>query len=520
MAKELLFGIEARNALKRGVDTLAEAVKTTLGPRGYNVALDRDLADPKVTHDGVSVAREIELEDKFENIGVKLLKAAAVRTNDIAGDGTTTSTIIAQSLVENGLLEIQGKDGTLLSGANAMELRSQIEAASGRVLEELDKLAEPINTKEKMIQIATVSSGDKEIGELVATALDRVGKDGAVTVEAGRTEKTTVEYKEGLELDGGLVSPLFVTNKEKMLAEFEDPIILFAKDKISNLPDFFAFLQSVSKETKPLVIMSDGLSEEVLEMLVINRARGVNLMAVKAPGFGERTEPLLEDAATVTGGTVVKYAEAKLESLGRAKKVIATRDRVTIVGGEGDRGAVESRLKLLKSQTPASEFEKEILAQRISRLSGGVAILYVGANNEIEMKEKKDRVDDALAATKAAVEGGAVPGGETALLRASQVLGDSVAERIVRAACQSPFKVLTEGDGKVAEVLASKVPMGINVLTGELTDLKEAGVIDPVKVTKTALIHAVTVANLILTTKVLSVTKEEKKDKDENSVRL
>lgn len=520
MAKQILYSEEARTKLKAGVDKLAAAVATTLGPKGRNVALDKKWGAPSVIHDGVTVAKEIELEDPFENMGASLVKEAASKTSDVAGDGTTTATVLAQAIVEEGLKNIT-------AGANPMILKNGVEKATGAVVEELKKMAKKVGDQGEIEKIATISAASSEIGKLIADALQRVGPDGVITVEEGKGLQLDVEYKEGMEFDRGFVSAYFVTDSDKMQSVIEDAHILITDQKISSLQELVQFLENFVKVSKNLVIIADEVEGEALATLVVNKLRGVfNVLAIKAPGFGDRRKEMLEDIAILTGGNVIsedmgrKLESVTVEDLGRADRVVSDKDNTIIVGGKGAKSALEARIKQIRTEIEKtdSDFDREKLQERLAKLSGGVAVINVGAATEIELKEKKERVDDAVHATKAAVEEGYVVGGGVALVRARKVLDKMIAataetdERIgmeiVRDALEKPLSMLAKNAGVdagwvVKEVEKAVGNIGLNALTGKFEDLVAAGVIDPIKVTRSALQNASSVAMMILTTEAL-----------------
>ncbi|MBI2326915.1 chaperonin GroEL [Candidatus Curtissbacteria bacterium] len=527
MAKQLLYAEEARTKLKAGVDKLANAVATTLGPKGRNVALDKKWGAPNVVHDGVSVAKEIELEDPFENMGAALVKEAASKTSDVAGDGTTTATVLAQAMVEEGLKNIT-------AGANPMILKRGVEKATETIVAELKKMAKKVAGQDEIEKIATISAADPAIGKLIADALQKVGPDGVVTVEEGKGLELSVEYKEGMEFDRGFVSAYFVTDPDKMQAIVEDAHILITDQKISSLNDLLQFLENFVKVSKTLVIIADEVEGEALATLVVNKLRGTfNVLAIKAPGFGDRRKEMLEDIAVLTGGTVIsedmgrKLESVKIEDLGRADRVVSDKDNTIIIGGKGTKSALEARIKQIRNElaTTDSDFDKEKLEERLAKLSGGVAVINVGAATEIELKEKKERVDDAVHATKAAVEEGYVVGGGVALIRAIKVLDklasatsqtdERIGVEIVRDSLERPLKKIAENAGvdsgwAVKEVEKATGNIGLNALTGKFEDLVTAGVIDPVKVTRTALQNASSVAMMVLTTEALITDLPEK----------
>jgi len=525
MAKILKFSSDAREKLLKGVNTLTEAVATTLGPKGRNVALDKKWGAPNVVHDGVTVAKEIELEDPFENMGAQLIKEAASKTSDVAGDGTTTATILAQAIIAEGLKNIQ-------AGSNPMILKKGIEKGVFALVAELRAKAKKITTQEEIAQVATISAADSAIGRLIAEALQRVGKDGVVTVEEGKTMEMRVDYKEGMEFDKGFVSPYFVTDADKMEASIEDVHILITDKKITSAADLVPFLEKFVQISKNLVIIADEVEGEALALLVVNKLRGTfNILAVKAPGFGDRRKEMLEDIAILTGGTVIsedtgkKFESVEISDLGQAARVTSDKDNTLIVDGKGSKAKIEARIAQIRRElaNTDSEFDKEKLQERLAKLTGGVAVVNVGAATEVELKEKKERVIDAVAATKAAIEEGIVAGGEVTLLRAAKVLEavatdnqeEKVGVEIVRKALEQPFRQLIKNAGMddgvaLAKVKDSSVSMGIDVLDGELKDLVKSGIIDPVKVTRTALQNAASVAVMVMTTEVLISDLPEK----------
>ncbi|OGE26865.1 chaperonin GroL [Candidatus Daviesbacteria bacterium RIFCSPHIGHO2_02_FULL_39_12] len=523
MAKILKFGPDAREKLLKGINTLTDAVATTLGPKGRNVALDKKWGAPSVVHDGVTVAKEIDLEDPFENMGAQLLKEAASKTADVAGDGTTTATILAKAIVIEGLKNIQ-------AGANPMILKHGIEKAVDVLVESLRKMSKKINTQEEVAQVATISASDGQIGNLIAQALERVGKDGVVTVEEGKTLEMTVDYKEGMEFDKGFVSPYFVTDADKMEASIEDPYILITDKKISSASDLVPFLEKFVQVSKNLVIIADEVEGEALALLVVNKLRSTfNVLAIKAPGFGDRRKEMLEDIAILTGGTVIsedtgkKFESVEVNDLGQAGRITSDKDNTLIVDGKGAKAKIEGRIAQIRREltNTDSEFDKEKLQERLAKLTGGVAVINVGAATEVELKEKKERVIDAVAATKAAIEEGIVAGGEIALLRAAKALDvltlageEKIGLEIVKKALEQPFRLLIKNAGIDDGIALSKVSsetgdMGIDVLDGELKDLVKAGIIDPVKVTRSALQNAASVAVMVMTTEVLIADKPE-----------
>jgi len=532
MAKQLKFSEEARQKLATGVNILAKAVVTTLGPRGRNVALDRKWGAPNVVHDGVSVAKEIELPDPFENMGAQLVKEAASKTNDVAGDGTTTSTLLTQTMVNLGLKNVT-------AGANPMVLKRGIDEAVKEVVSQIKKMAKKIDIKkeEEIVQVATISAGDAEIGKKIAEAIMKVGKDGVVTVEEGKGLQMEIEYKEGMEFDRGYASPYFVTDAEKMVAEVEDPYILITDKKISAISDLLPFLEKFVKVSKNLVIIADEVEGEALATLVVNKLRGVfNALVVKAPGFGDRRKEMLEDIAILTGGTVIseelgkKLENVEVEDCGRADKVWADKENCRIIGGKGDEEKIKARIAQIKRQIEetTSEFDKEKLQERLAKLSGGVAVINVGAATEVEMKERKERVNDAVSATKAALEEGIVAGGGVALLQARKVLLDlkkkmeldeeKTGVDIVYKALAEPIRMIAKNAGVdsgwvLKEVEESKDPdYGFNALTLEFGSMFKQGIVDPAKVVRSALENASSVATMILTTEALITDIPEKKE--------
>jgi chaperonin GroEL len=523
MAKQLKFDIEAREKLLKGINVLNDAVSATLGPKGRNVAIDKKYGAPTVVHDGVTVAKEIELEDPFENMGAQLLKEAASKTNDVAGDGTTTSTILAQAIVSEGLKNIT-------AGSNPMILRRGIERSVEVLTKELAGMSKKL-TSEETAQVATISAQDEKIGKLIAEALQKVGPDGVITVEEGRTLEISVDYKEGMEFDKGFISAYFITDTDKMEATIEDPYILITDKKLSSSADIVPFLEKFVQVSRNLVIIADDVEGEVLALLIVNKLKGsFNVLAVGAPGFGDRRKAMLADIATLTGGTVIsedtgrKLDSVEIEDLGRASRVTSNKDNTLIVDGKGNKKEIEARITQIRRELEQtdSEFDQEKLQERLAKLTGGVAVINVGAATEIEMKEKKERVIDAVAATKAAIEEGIVPGGEVALIRAAKALekltgeGDEkIGIEIVKRAIQKPFEKLMENSGLNAgmmlkEVLEAALNFGVDVADGKVKDLIKAGIIDPVKVTRSALQNAASVAIMVMTTNVLITDTPEK----------
>ena len=517
MAKDIKFDIEARDGLKRGVDALANAVKVTLGPKGRNVIIGKAFGGPNVTKDGVTVAKEIELQDPLENMGAQMVKEVASKTNDLAGDGTTTATVLAQAIVKEGLKNVA-------AGANPMDLKRGIDKAVEAIVEDLTKQAKVVGSdSEKIKQIASISANNDEvIGELIANAFAKVGKEGVITVEEAKGTDTFVDVVEGMQFDRGYLSPYFVTNPEKMEAELESPYILLYDKKVSSLKELLPVLEPVAQSGKPLLIIAEDVDGEALSTLVVNKLRGaLKIAAVKAPGFGDRRKAMLEDIAILTGGTVISeergytLENTTIDMLGTAKRVNIDKDNTTIVSGAGDADTIKNRVNQIKGQmeTTTSDYDKEKLQERLAKLAGGVAVLYVGAASEVEMKEKKDRVDDALHATRAAVEEGIVAGGGVALLRAKAVLSKIKADnadeatgiQIVSRAVEAPLRTIVENAGLEGSVVVAKVAegkgdFGYNAKTDEYVDMLKAGIIDPKKVTRVALENAASVAGMILTT--------------------
>ena len=526
MAKEIKFDIESRDALKRGVDALANAVKVTLGPKGRNVVIEKSFGAPHVTKDGVTVAKEIELEDRVENMGAQMVKEVASRTNDIAGDGTTTATVLAQAIVREGLKNVA-------AGANPMDLKRGIDKAVVAVVENLRSQSQEVgDSSEKIKQVASISANnDDTIGTLIAEAFGKVGKEGVITVEEAKGTDTTVDVVEGMQFDRGYQSPYFVTNPEKMVAELENPYILLVEKKISSMKDLLPVLEPVAQSGRALLIICEEVEGEALATLVVNKLRGsLKIAAVKAPGFGDRRKAMLEDIAILTGGTVISeergftMENATLEMLGTAEKVVIDKDNTTLVNGGGDEAQIKGRVNQIKAQmeTTTSEYDKEKLQERLAKLAGGVAVLYVGAASEVEMKEKKDRVDDALHATRAAVEEGIVPGGGVALVRAISALDfeginqdETTGIKIVKRAIEEPLRQIVanaggEGSVIVAKVAEGKADYGFNAKNDQYVNMYEAGIIDPTKVVRVALENAASVSGMLLTTE--CVITEVKKD--------
>ena len=528
MAKELKFNIEARETLKQGVDQLANAVKVTLGPKGRNVIIEKKFGAPQITKDGVTVAKEIELPDAFQNTGAQLVKSVASKTGDDAGDGTTTATVLAQSIVTNGLKNVA-------AGANPMDLKRGIDKAVAKVVENIKSQSEKVDDNyDKIEQVATVSANnDQEIGKLIADAMKKVSKDGVITIEEAKGRETTIGVVEGMQFDRGYLSPYFVTNTEKMECEMENPLILIYDKKISNLQEFLPILNPAAQTGRPILVIAEDVDSEALTTLVVNRLRTqLKICAVKAPGFGDRRKAMLEDIAVLTGGIVVseekgiKLEQATLEMLGTAEKVNITKDNTTIVGGKGDKQQIADRTNQIKNEikNTTSDYDKEKLQERLAKLSGGVAVLYVGAASEVEMKEKKDRVDDALCATRAAIEEGTIPGGGVALIRAISSLegleGENADEttgiKIIKRAIEEPLRQIVENAGLEGSVVVEKVragkgDFGYNARKDSYENLRESGIIDPAKVCRVALENAASIAGMFLTTEcVICDAKEDK----------
>ncbi len=525
-AKELHFNVEARAALKRGVDQLAEAVKVTLGPKGRNVVIDKKFGAPTVTKDGVTVAKEIELADPIENMGAQMVKEVATKTSDLAGDGTTTATVLAQAIFREGLKNVT-------AGSNPMALKRGIDKAVSAIVEELKKLSVPTTGKKEIAQVGTISANnDPEIGALIAEAMEKVGKDGVITVEEAKGLETTLETVDGMQFDRGYLSPYFVTDPEKMEAVLEGAMILIHDKKISSMKDLLPVLEKVAQLSKPLLIIAEDIEGEALATLVVNKLRGtLRVCAVKAPGFGDRRKAMLQDIATLTNGKVIsdeigfKLENAVITDLGSAKRLVIDKDNTTIIDGAGDTKDIEGRVKEIRGaiEKSTSDYDKEKLQERLAKLAGGVAVINVGAPTEAEMKEKKARVEDALHATRAAVEEGIVPGGGVALIRAQSALKDlKVAEHdeqvgidIVRKAIEEPLRAIVANAGGEGSIVVEKIRnakeknFGYNALTDVYEDLVQAGVIDPTKVTRTALQNAASIAGLLLTTEALIVEKKE-----------
>ncbi|MBK5570945.1 chaperonin GroEL [Ensifer sp. SSB1] len=526
-AKEIKFGRTAREKMLRGVDILADAVKVTLGPKGRNVIIDKSFGAPRITKDGVSVAKEIELEDKFENMGAQMVREVASKTNDIAGDGTTTATVLAQAIVREGAKAVA-------AGMNPMDLKRGIDLAVTEVVKDLQAKAKKINTSEEVAQVGTISAnGERQIGLDIAEAMQKVGNEGVITVEEAKTAETELEVVEGMQFDRGYLSPYFVTNPEKMVADLDDVFVLLHEKKLSNLQAMLPVLEAVVQTGKPLLIIAEDVEGEALATLVVNKLRGgLKIAAVKAPGFGDRRKAMLEDIAILTGGTVIsedlgiKLENVTLDMLGRAKKVSISKENTTIVDGAGQKADIEGRVAQIKAQIEdtTSDYDREKLQERLAKLAGGVAVIRVGGSTEVEVKEKKDRIDDALNATRAAVQEGIVPGGGTALLRsASKISVKGVNEdqeagiNIIRRALQAPARQIAENAGDEASIVVGKIldknddNYGYNAQTGEYGDMIAMGIVDPVKVVRTALQDAASVAGLLVTTEAM-IAELPKKD--------
>ena len=521
-AKELHFNTDARAALKRGVDQLAEAVKVTLGPKGRNVVIDKKFGAPTVTKDGVTVAKEIELSDPLENMGAQMVKEVATKTSELAGDGTTTATVLAQAIFREGLKNVT-------AGVNPMALKRGIDAAVSAVVEELKKMSVPVKGKKEIAQVGSISANnDKEIGDLIAEAMEKVGKDGVITVEEAKGLETTLETVDGMQFDRGYVSPYFVTDPEKMEAVLEDGLILSHDKKISSMKDLLPILEKVAQLGKPLLIIAEDIEGEALATLVVNKLRGtLRVAAVKAPGFGDRRKAMLEDIAYLTAGQVIseelglKLENAVVTDLGRAKRIVVDKEATTIIDGQGDEEKIKGRIKEIKAaiEKTTSDYDREKLQERLAKLAGGVAVINVGAPTESEMKEKKARVEDALHATRAAVEEGIVPGGGVALIRAQKALktlkltetDEQIGVDIVRKAIEEPVRIIVQNAGGEGSIVVEKIRQskdasyGYNALTDQYEDLVAAGVIDPTKVTRTALQNAASISGLLLTTEALIV---------------
>ena len=524
MAKQILFDEEARRALGRGVDALANAVKVTLGPKGRNVVLDKKFGAPTITNDGVTIARDIELEDPFENMGAQLVKEVATKTNDIAGDGTTTATLLAQAMIHEGMKNVA-------AGANPMIIKKGIDEAVKTLVEEIKTKAKKVEGQADIAQVATISSANEETGKLIAEAMEKVGKDGVITVEESKTMRTNLSVKEGMQFDRGYISPYLVTDTDKMEAALDDPYILITDRKISAINDILPILEQVVKAGKQLAIIAEDVDGEALTTIVVNKLRGTfKALAVKAPGFGDRRKAMLQDIATLTGGTVIseelgrKLDSVTLADLGQAHKMVSTKDETTIIGGKGDKEAIAERVAQIKQQISqtTSDFDREKLQERLAKLSGGVAVIEIGAATEVEMKDKKYRIEDALNATRAAVEEGIVAGGGTTFLDILPALdkleveGDEkVGVNIVKRAIEEPVRQIAQNAGLEGSVVVENVKkagtgIGFNALNNEYVDMLQAGIVDPAKVTRSALQNAASIASMVLTTETLVADKPEK----------
>lgn len=526
MAKDIKFSEEARRSMLRGVDSLANAVKVTLGPKGRNVVLEKKFGSPLITNDGVTIAKEIELEDAFENMGAKLVAEVASKTNDVAGDGTTTATVLAQAMVREGLKNVA-------SGANPMVIRKGIEKATKAAVEELKKISKPIEGKESIAQVASISAADEEVGQLIAEAMERVGNDGVITVEESKGFATELEVVEGMQFDRGYASPYMVTDSDKMEAVLEDPYILITDKKIASIQDVLPVLEQVVQQGKPLLMIAEDVEGEALATLVVNKLRGTfNAVAVKAPGFGDRRKAMLEDIGTLTGAEVITedlgldLKQANITQLGRASKVVVTKENTTIVEGSGETDKIAARVNQIKAQLEetTSEFDKEKLQERLAKLAGGVAVIKVGAATETELKERKLRIEDALNSTRAAVEEGIVSGGGTALVnvvkavQAVEASGDeATGVKIVLRALEEPIRQIShnaglEGSVVVERLKGEKIGIGFNALTGEWVNMVDAGIVDPTKVTRSALQNAASVSAMLLTTEAVIADKPEENE--------
>ncbi|PKN01804.1 MAG: chaperonin GroEL [Elusimicrobia bacterium HGW-Elusimicrobia-1] len=529
MAKQIVYTDEARRKVKNGVDKLSNVVKVTLGPKGRYVVLDKKFGSPTITNDGVTIAKEVELEDPFENMGAQLVREVASKTNDVAGDGTTTACVLAQSIIAEGLRNIT-------AGANAMHVKKGIDKAVAAVVEEIKKVSKSVKGKEEIEQIAAISASDKEIGKLIANAMDKVGKDGVITVEEGKSAETTLDVVEGMQFDRGHISPYFVTDAERMEAAYDDPYMVITDKKISSMQDFLPLLEKIAQTGRPFVLIAEDIEGEALATLVVNKLRGtLKVVAVKAPGFGDRRKEMLQDIAILTGGQVIseeagmKLDKAGLELLGSAKRVVVDKENTTIVSGKGDKKDIDNRIAQIRKQIEEtkSDYDKEKLQERLAKLVGGVAVINVGAATETEMKTKKFKIEDAMHATRAGVEEGIVPGGGVALLRAATVLETMKASdideqtgiNIVRRAIEEPVRQIAENAGVDGAVVVDKIKagkdanFGYNADTQEYCDMLKAGIVDPVKVTRTALQNASSIAGLLLTTDALITDLPEKKEK-------
>ncbi len=531
MAKQLYFGEEARHALKKGIDTIAEAVKTTLGPRGRNVAIEKKFGAPTVTHDGVTVAKEIELSDPFENMGAQLLKEAATKTNDVTGDGTTTATVLAQCIVNEGLKVVA-------AGANPMQIKRGLDKGAQAVLDAIQEASKPVRDRDEIAHVATISAADRHIGDLIAEVMEKVGKDGVITVEESKGVAFEKEYTEGMQIDRGYISGYFITNAERQETELDEPYILITDKKISSIQEIVPTLEKVLQLSKNIVLIAEDVDGEALATLVVNKLRGLlNILAIKAPGFGDRRKAMLQDMAILTGGTVIseeigrKLDSVEIEDLGRCRRVVATKDETTFIEGRGEEDAIRGRIDQIRAQieTTTSDFDREKLQERLAKLAGGVAVIKVGAATEPELKEKKHRVEDALSATRAAVEEGIVPGGGVSLINAVNALegvtpdnqDEKIGLQILRRALEEPLRTLAANAGEDGAVVVDKVrriqqekndtTQGYDVMTGAFVSMVEKGIIDPAKVTRSAVLNAVSIASMILTTEALVTDIPEEK---------
>jgi chaperonin GroEL len=523
MAKMIEFDVDARRALERGVDRLADAVKVTLGPRGRNVVIDKKWGAPTITNDGVTVAREVDLEDPYENLGAQLAKEVATKTNDVAGDGTTTATVLAQAMVREGVRSVA-------AGANPIAMKRGIDAAAEAVSERLLKAAREVTEQRDIAHVATISAQDRQIGDMIAEAFDKVGKDGVITVEESQTMGLELDFTEGLQFDKGYISPYFVTDPERMEAVLEDAYVLLHAGKISSMNDFLPLLEKVAQTKKPMLVVAEDVDGEALSTLVVNKIRGLlAIVAVKAPGFGDRRKAMLGDMAVLTGSEVIseevglELSRAELEQLGRARRIVVTKDTTTIVDGEGDQSAIADRIRQLRTEIDAtdSDWDREKLQERLAKLSGGVCVLRAGAATEVELKEKKHRLEDAISATRAAIEEGIIAGGGSMLVQIGAELGDlgrtgdeATGVRVVRIALNEPCRWIAQNAGAEGAVVVAKVAglgegNGFNAATGEYGDLLTQGVLDPVKVTRSAVQNAGSIAGMLLTTEVLVAERPE-----------
>ena len=526
MPKILEFDEDARRSLERGVNKLADTVKVTLGPRGRNVVIDKKWGAPTITNDGVTVAKEVELENPYENLGAQLAKEVATKTNDVAGDGTTTATVLAQAMVRHGLRSVA-------AGANPMDLKRGVDAAAAAVSDRLLKMAREVEEQTEIAHVATISAQDSKIGELIAEAFSKVGKDGVITVEESPTMGLELEFTEGLQFDKGYISPYFITDPERLEAVLEDAYVLVHQAKISSMADFLPLLEKIAQVKRPLLVVAEDVEGEALATIVVNKLRGLlNVVAVKAPGFGDRRKAMLADMATLTGGSVVteelgiKLESVDLESLGRARRIVVTKDDTTVIDGAGDKAAIEDRIRQIRTEIEDtdSDWDREKLQERLAKLSGGVCVLKVGAATEVELKEKKHRLEDAISATRAAIEEGIIAGGGSTLVHVAADLGDlgrtgdeATGVRVVERALSEPARWIAMNAGEEGSVVVAKIATlpaghGFNAATGEYGDLMAQGIIDPVKVTRSAVQNAASIAGMLLTTETLIVEKPEEKE--------